>query len=631
MTRLLVWLVLATLVVAAQPMREEGALVYDGIPEIPKSLTQQLHQYNQVRSASLVDWRADGSGLYLTTRFANTTQLHRVDRPLGARYQLTFDEEPVSSVAVCPDPDRSAVVMTQDVGGGEAYQLVYLDLTTGEKRLVSDGHSRYGAVVWSPRGDQFACYSTERNGTDWDIWLVRPDGQRRRLTAEQGTWWPVAWSPDQRYLLVQNYRSVTDTRLYLLEIATETLVLFDLELQDIAHGDGVIASDGSVYYTSDKDSQFLSLRRYWRGQDEVVLSGLEWNITHLELDPSGSRLAYSVNQDGLSRLFLMDLDSRQSESLKIPAGIVSGFRFSPDGQRLALTLTTGQSPSDIYVLDLSSQSLERWTESEVGGLPASEFVAPTLERFPTFDGRSLSAFLYTPSDPDPAPVVVLIHGGPESQYRPYFSSTVQYLVRELGLAVVAPNVRGSDGYGKDFLKLDNGFRREDSVKDIGALLDWIESRPDLDSNRVAVYGGSYGGYMVLASLIHYSDRLRAGIDVVGISNFVTFLNNTKDYRRDLRRVEYGDERDPEMRAFLERISPTNQVDRIQVPLLVVQGQNDPRVPVTEAEQIVSAVRSQGQQAWYLLARDEGHGFRKKNNRKAYLETVALFLRVHLLP
>ena len=193
-----------------------------------------------------------------------------------------------------------------------------------------------------------------------------------------------------------------------------------------------------------------------------------------------------------------------------------------------------------------------------------------------------------------------------------------------------PNVRGSSGYGKAYLQLDNGYQREDSVKDIGALLDWVARQSELDAERVAVIGGSYGGYMVLASMTHYDDRLRAGIDIVGISNFVTFLENTQDYRRDLRRVEYGDERDPEMRAFLEKISPTTNAGKITKPLFVAQGLNDPRVPASESEQMVEVIRENGGVVWYLLARDEGHGFRKKANRDYYGRAVVLFLQEHLL-
>jgi dipeptidyl aminopeptidase/acylaminoacyl peptidase len=228
------------------------------------------------------------------------------------------------------------------------------------------------------------------------------------------------------------------------------------------------------------------------------------------------------------------------------------------------------------------------------------------------------------------PVLVVIHGGPEAQFRPNFNAFIQYMVQELKIAVVAPNVRGSTGYGKYYVELDNGFRRMDSVRDIGATLDWIATQPTFEPRRVAVYGGSYGGFMSYASMIEYNNRLIAGVSIVGISNFVTFLNNTSGYRRDLRRVEYGDERDAKMREFLQRISPLTNVGRIKRPMLIIQGANDPRVPATEASQMLKAIRSNGAEAWYMLAKDEGHGFQKKSNRDAQNAAIAAFLKLKLV-
>ena len=324
----------------------------------------------------------------------------------------------------------------------------------------------------------------------------------------------------------------------------------------------------------------------------------------------------------------------------VPIGLAFGLTFSPNDGALAMTLNTSKTPSDTFVLSLGEKPLEygelvRWTHSEVGGLDTSTFRSPELVTFATFDqvdgdDRQIPAWVYKPAGKGPFPVVVSIHGGPEGQSRPRFSSTYQMWMQKLGFAVVVPNVRGSAGYGKTYLGLDNGFKREDSVKDIGALLDWIATEPDLDADRVAVFGGSYGGYMVLASSVHFSDRLRAAVDIVGISNFVTFLENTQDYRRDLRRQEYGDERDPAMRAHLEKISPLNNVDKIDIPMLIVQGENDPRVPVTESVQVVNALRAQNVPVWYMNALNEGHGYRKKENRDVYQQATALFLKEHLL-
>jgi dipeptidyl aminopeptidase/acylaminoacyl peptidase len=312
--------------------------------------------------------------------------------------------------------------------------------------------------------------------------------------------------------------------------------------------------------------------------------------------------------------------------------VISGLAWHRDNRDLGFALSSARSPSDVYSVDVRTGKVERWTYSEMGGLDPERLSEPELVRWKSFDGRTISGFLYSPPRrfTGKHPVIINIHGGPESQSRPGFLGRSNYFINELGAAMIFPNVRGSSGYGKSFLKLDNGLKREDSYKDIGALLDWIATRPDLDASRVMVTGGSYGGHMTLAVATNYNDRIRCAVDVVGISNFVTFLERTESYRRDLRRVEYGDERDPEMRAFMERIAPVNNASKITKPLFVVQGANDPRVPRHEAEQIVAAVRKNGTPVWYLMAKDEGHGFAKKKNADFQLYATVMFVRDYLL-
>ncbi|MGK0375030.1 MAG: dipeptidyl aminopeptidase/acylaminoacyl peptidase, partial [Arenicella sp.] len=372
------------------------------------------------------------------------------------------------------------------------------------------------------------------------------------------------------------------------------------------------------------------------GESTIITADISWDVESAVISKDRKQMAFSVNQGGTSQLYLLDPRSNKYQRVNgLPLGLIGSLTFSPSGSSLAMTLNAAKSPSDSYVLDLKKSKLgygdlTRWTRSEVGGLNTDNFIEPELIQYDTFDSvadapRKIPAFIYKPENiTEPVPVIISIHGGPESQYRPRFSSTYQLWLNQLGAAVIAPNVRGSSGYGRDYVSLDNGFKREDSVKDIGALLDWIATQPDLDENKVLVFGGSYGGYMVLASAVHYSDRLLGAVDIVGISNFVTFLQNTKDYRRDLRRVEYGDERDAEMYAHLQEISPNNHVEKIKNPMLVVQGNNDPRVPVTEAEQIVAALRGQGNKVWYMNALNEGHGYRKKENRDIYQQAVIMF-------
>lgn len=625
-----------------------GQLVMEDVPSIPADIVAELKRYQNTRSAALREWSADGRALYITTRFADVSQLHRVERPGGARRQLTFFDEPVGGIT--RQPGGSKIIFTQDAGGSEFSQLFMLDPATGAARMLTDGESRNGAVLWDRDGRRLAYQSTARNGASNDIWMMdpeEPESAQPVLEATDGTWWgPVEFSASGSRLLALNYVSITDSRAHLVDLdrGTRTLLIGGESGGGANQPVGFDETGDGFWLVTDQGDEFSRLA--WQpleagGRPEIVTADIPWNVSGAELSHDRRRLVFSTNENGLTRVYLMDTRTREYRRVdNLPVGLAFGFEFSPDDSRLAMTLNTPQTPSDVFVLELGATptahgALTRWTESEIGGLDATSFAIPELISYPTFDEvdgapRQIPAWLYKPPGDGPFPVVVSIHGGPEGQARPFFSSTYQMWLKSLGVAVVVPNVRGSSGYGKTYLGLDNGMRREDSVRDIGALLDWIDSRDDLDQDRVAVYGGSYGGYMVLASAVHFSDRLQAAVDVVGISSFVTFLENTQDYRRDLRRVEYGDERDPDMRAHLEKISPLNNVEKIEVPIFVVQGENDPRVPVTESVQMVAALREQGNVVWYMNALNEGHGYRRKENRDLYQQATVMFLRQHLV-
>jgi dipeptidyl aminopeptidase/acylaminoacyl peptidase len=351
----------------------------------------------------------------------------------------------------------------------------------------------------------------------------------------------------------------------------------------------------------------------------------------------GRTVAVVINEEGIGVLRLFDARTgRQHPAPKLPAavagGSVTGIRWHENSRDLGLQLVTARSPADVFSLDTRTGKFDRWTEGETGGLDTTSTRDPELIRWKTFDGRSISGFLYLPPKrfEGRRPVMINIHGGPEGQYRPTFLGRNRYYLEELGVALLFPNVRGSTGYGKSFTKLDNALLREDSVKDIGALLDWIPTRAELDADRVMVAGGSYGGYMTLAASFHFADKIRCAVSVVGISSFISFLERTEAYRRDLRRVEYGDERDPQVRAFFHRISPVFNATKIRKPMFIVQGKNDPRVPVTEAEQIVATLKKQNTPVWYLMAKDEGHGFAKKKNADFQLYATVAFVQTFLL-
>jgi dipeptidyl aminopeptidase/acylaminoacyl peptidase len=649
--RLLTLLCLVSPLALAGPDTEwtanEGQLVLQDVPEIPPELVQRLNRYQNVRSAVFQHW-ANGGGIYIRTRFGELSQLHRVSTPGGVRQQLTWFTEPMGQVAL--RGDRKELSITMDEGGGEQDQIFLFDPESTEIRRLTDGTSRNRLVRWSRDGKTMAFQSTRRNGRSNDLWWMQPGragSEEMLLEAPEGSWvGPADFSDDGRLLLVQQFISVDDSRIYLLDLESRDLYLA-AGGKDVPTANKAIAFDRKgkgFYFITNQRGHAAELA--WRALDperpvEYITEGSPWDVSDFAVSDDGDRGAFVTNEDGISRLYLMNSKSRQfSRVSKIPVGLISGLAFSPDSRRLAFNLSTAQTPSDVYVLELgrraeAARSLVRWTFSEVGGLDTSSFVEPKLVRYPTFDTfgegqRTIPAFVYKPPGKGPHPVIIHVHGGPESQYRPAFSKKTQMWLAELGVAVIAPNIRGSTGYDSTYLAMDNGLKREDAIRDIGALLDWIAEQKDLDQDRVAIYGSSYGGYVVLASAVHFGDRLRAGVDVVGISNFVTFLENTEDYRRDFRRLEYGDERDPEMRAFLERISPINNVDRIDIPLLVVQGRNDPRVPARQSEQIVRALRERGRPVWYIEALNEGHGYDRKENRDIYEQATILFLQKYLL-
>jgi len=639
---LIMYFLFVILAIGQVERKEIGNLVIENIPDIPQKIINRTLQYQNTRSASLVNWLPNGNGMLIRTRFGETTQVHKLEAPGGARKQITFFKEPVGGTSISPNSKYNGFIFSKDIGGSEFYQLFYFDMTSGSWKLLTDGKSRFGGVSWSNNGDRYSYYSTQRNGRDWDIYVGNVEGPERAkpVLTEGGTWFGVEWSPDDSKILVGKYISANESYYYSLDVENGKLEQINPSAKKIAYGNATWSKNGEgIFISSDEGSEFTQLKYYNIAAKtfKVLTKEIPWNVEGLEMSNDGSQLAFTTNENGLSKLYLLNTkDFSYTQVQGLPIGQVYGLKFNQKDTDLGLVINTPRTPGDIYSLNINSKDLKRWTFSEVGGMNTDNFVEPELILYPTFDEvdgktREIPAFVYKPKNVSgPAPVLIDIHGGPEVQELPYFSSTIQYIVNELGIVVIAPNVRGSAGYGKTFLTLDNGYKREESVKDIGKLLDWIKTQPNLDASRVAVIGGSYGGYMVLASMIRYNDRLKCGIDIVGISNFVTFLENTKEYRRDLRRPEYGDERDPKMREFLTKISPTTSAHEITKPMFIVQGLNDPRVPASEAEQILKAIRDNGGDAWYLLAKDEGHGFRKKSNRDYYNNSMVLFLEKHLL-
>jgi dipeptidyl aminopeptidase/acylaminoacyl peptidase len=615
-------------------------LVTDGLPPVPAAVARAARPYSEFRAAGFWDWHPTRREMIIGTRFGDAPQLHRVRSPGGDRAQLTFFPDPVSGATYQPTDGRY-IVFTKDVGGAEFFQKYRYDVATGDITLLTDGKSRNVGGAWSHKGDRYAYMSTRRTGRDLDLWTVDPSNpatDRMVLQLEGGGYGPADWSPDDRQILLYQGISANESYLWLVDVAggQKTLLTPKEGGDSVAYGAAQFSRDGKgAYVTTDRGSEFQRLayldfatRRY-----RFLTSGIPWDVDEFDLSPDGRWIVCVTNEDGVGILHVINAATGVERRMpKLPTGLISDVRWRKTGAELGFTRTSARAPADAYSLELATGTLTRWTESETAGLKTGDFAEAELVHWPSVDGRAISGFLYKP----PArfagrrPVIINIHGGPEGQSRPGFLGRNGFYVNELGIAIVFPNVRGSTGYGKTFLKLDNGVRREGAYHDIGALLEWIRTRPDLDADHVLVTGGSYGGHMTLVTATQYDGPICCSVDVVGISNLATFLEHTSGYRQDLRRVEYGDERDSTLRAWMERTAPLNNVDKVTKPLFIIQGMNDPRVPRSEAEQMVAALKRRSVPVWYLMAKDEGHGFRKKGNQDFQFYATILFTERYLL-
>lgn len=614
-------------------------LVVEGVPPIPASLAETVERYSNFRGAVLTSWDPERREMLISTRFADVPEIHLVKMPGGARTQMTFYPDAVRQAEFNRRHD-DYFVFNKDTGGGEFYQLYRYEIASGDVSLLTDGKSRNVGMVWAHSGDKIAYGSTRRDGDDVDIWVMDPvEAKSDHMLAklEGGGWQALDWSPDEKQVLVINFISAEESYLWLMDASTgEKTLLTPTGDVKVNYGGGVFAKDGKgIYVTTDKDFEFhrLAYIDLASKQHTYLTSKIPWDIDEFDLSDNGKLLAFIANEDGFGVLHVLDTVTRSEKTLpSLPKGVISGVKWHKNNRDLGFEISSARSSSDVYSLDVQTNKVDRWTFSETGGLNTANCAEPELIHWKSWDGRSISGFLYRP----PAkftgkrPVIVAIHGGPEGQLRPSFRGRDNYYLNELGIAMIYPNVRGSTGYGKTFLSLDNGFLREGSYKDIDTLFDWIQTQPDLDSNRVMVTGGSYGGFMTLAVATNYNDRICCSVDIVGPSNLVTFLEHTSGYRRDLRRVEYGDERDPKMREFLEKIAPYNKAKNITKPIFIVAGKNDPRVPASESRQMAEIVRQNGTPVWWLLANDEGHGFAKKKNADYQFYATVMFIKEYLL-
>ncbi len=640
------FLAAAVVLVGVAPAAAQGPylvpgdnLVLDGVPQIPLNLVDRVARYTNFRAAAFADWHPTRPEMLILTRFADTTQVHHVAMPGGARTQLTFEKDSVASASYEPRTGKY-IVFGKSAGGSERYQLYRLDLDTETVTLLTDGKSRNSPPRWSHKGDRIAYTSTRRNGTDTDVYVMDPaDPKSDRMVLElKGGGWSVQdWSFDDSQLLLGEYVSINDSRLHLYDLAKKTRRRLTREptAGTVAYGEARFAPHGQfIYVITDRNEEFRYLAKIDPATGEVtprVNDAGPRDVESFAISRDGKNLAVIVNDGGVGQLHVFR-GPVFGKLPNVPPGSIAGVHWHPDGKRLAFHVLSAKAPPDVYTLDVETLAVDRWTTSETGGLVTKDLAEPKRIEWKSFDDRTITGFLYAP----PAkftgkrPVILDIHGGPESQFRPRFLGRNNYFLDEMGIALIYPNVRGSSGFGKTFLTLDNGLRREGSYKDIGALLDWIRTQPNLDADRVMVTGGSYGGHMTLAVATYFPDRIRCAVDVVGISNLRTLLENTESYRRDLRRAEYGDERDPKVRAFLDRIAPLTNAHKIKAPLFIIHGANDPRVPLSEAVQMRDILKKQGTPVWFLVARDEGHGFAKKRNADFQFYATVRFVEEYLL-
>ena len=602
-----------------------------------------FERYLNVRTAYAGSFSPDGTRLSFLSDITGVAEVWSVQLEIGAARaswpeQLTFRGERVASASYSPVSDQ--MLVSADIGGNERTQLYLLsDDGASFVPLTDRPDVIYQFGGWSADGTRISYASNERDARYFDVYERAVDGgEPRRLLEQDGTNYAGSWSPGGRYVLAMRYDSNTRDQLWLLdthsgEARPLTPVITEGAARHIA-AQWAASGDG-LYLLSDRGRQFLSLAYLTiSGGQMTYLTDEQWDAEELALTYDGRRMALVTNVDGYSRLQLFDVTDgwdrrRDLPAPALPPGVVREVTWSHDGQRLAFTLDAANHNPDVWVWDLTREALWQATHSSTGGIPRETFVTPKLIRYPTFDGREIPAFLFLPStenEPRGLPVVVYVHGGPESQFRPSFNPVIQYFTQR-GYGVLAPNVRGSSGYGYAYQSLDDVRLRMHSVADLRSAALWLGESGTADAQRIAVMGGSYGGFMVLAALTTYPDLWAAGVDIVGIANFVTFLENTGPWRRKLREPEYGSlERD---RDYLEEISPINSADKISAPLFVLHGANDPRVPVGEAEQIATAVRGQGLPVEYLVFDDEGHGLVKRHNRLIAYPAIGRFLDQHL--
>ena len=593
-----------------------------------------IERYLNVRSAYGGSFSPAGELAFLLDA-TGTPQVWSLREPGAWPEQRTFFDERVTFVS--HSPEREELVFGMDDGGNERAQLFLLDGGTVTP-LTDTPAAKHRWGGWSHDGERFAFAANRRDDSVFDIYVQErtETGDEATLVHEGEGWLTLGgFSPDDDRLIVSQAHSSFDQDLSVLDVESGEIEHVTPHEGDVRFLNAAWGPRGeALYVVTDHDSDTLYLARLDLATHgiEPVVDGDDWNVEGFALHEDTRRIVYARNVDGYTELtagrLVGETEIESFPDPDLPDGVAGGIAFDDQAERFAVTVTGPRENTNVHVVEVETGAAERWTRAATAGFAREDFREPDLVRYETFDGREIPAFFSVPVDAaeGDTPVVVDIHGGPEGQRRPSFSPVTQYLC-EAGYAVFEPNVRGSVGYGKAYTHLDDVEKRMDSVADIERGAAWLADHPLVDPDRIAVMGGSYGGFMTLASLTEYPDLWAAGVDIVGIASFVTFLENTGSWRRALREAEYGSL--DEDRELLESISPLTHIENIDAPLFVLHGANDPRVPVGEADQVAERVRDQGVPVEKLVFDDEGHGIVKRDNRIEAYTRIARFLDEHV--
>ncbi len=612
----------------------------DGVPPISIKLIEDIKPYTISRFSYLQDIHPLNKGILILTQLGSNIQAYTVKIPGGMRRQITYYDDAVNQSLF--EPLKGEYLICQKDNNGDGFMQLYRhDLSSGKTVLLTDGGKSYNNMFWNQKGDKLYYTSLKRNESTTNVYTVSPknlSSNRLFLSLEGVNWAIQNLSRDEsKMLLSMPYEgSNTQNSLWIYDINSK-----DKKLLLPAKGDeGSYYNIGSTneslgfYLLTNQKNEFFQLAFYeFKKHHLNILTHFNWDVRSASLSPDGSKIALTVNEAGNCKSYIFYTASKTIKPIQgLPVGFLTGMTWTKDSQKGFYQLSTSYANSDIYEWDSKTGKIVPWVENEIGGVDASAIPAPQLVKWKSFDGLEISGFLYPANKKfsGKRPVIIDIHGGPVSQSLPFYNSTTNYYTNELGISVIFPNIRGSFGFGKSFTEMDNGLKKENAVKDIGALLDWIISRSDLDAGRVMVTGGSYGGYMTYRTAIEYNKKIRCAVEAFGMSDMLSYKNSVDTAYREYFSHEFGDEKVSSIHDYLERISPLKNANKITMPIFIIQGRNDPKIPYTESQQMVEAIKRNSGSVWYLLANDEGHGFSKQANRDYLFYATVEFIKRYLL-